>query len=191
MDWYDTVIGPQGDQKFDDTVSQDEPMVDMEMDSEDAAHPPQDNSFLSSRAPTPRPAQLDTEPSLPQHPSLDAFGFNPQFTYKRNDPVPETGKPASEAFVSDAADNLINVMTKMMNGRGRRPSQQSDEGVDVESGNSQLSPPQRQMLQKVFSVALERLSDEVPSAPESSDDKQDWFECDICSKRTRLRCEMK
>jgi hypothetical protein len=83
-------------------------------------------------------------------------------------------------------------MTKMMNNRGRRSSQHSDEGIEIESDPTTLSQPQRQMLQKVLSAALERLSDDASSiAPEPNDEKQDWFQCDVCSKRTRLRCEMK
>lgn len=191
MDWYDSVVGSQADHKLDDASSQDEPVADMEADYEDDIPAPPDNYFLSSRAPTPRPAQVDPGSSQSQYPNLSAFEFSSALTSDRKDSPAENGSSASEAFVSDAADNLINVVTKMMNGRGRRPSQQSDEGIDVEPENGQLSQPQRQMLQKVLSVALERLSDDVPAVPEPSDDKQDWFQCDICSKRTRLRCEMK
>ena len=200
MDWYDSVIGRQVDYKLEDTSSQDEPMVEqhgfgscqpateMDVDSGD---------YLSSRAPTPRPSRadpvesslVDSQPS--QYPALASFGLTSSLANDRRDAVPEHRNSNPEAYVSGAADNLINAMTKMMNSRGRRPSQHSDEGIDVEPENGQLSQPQRQMLQKVLSVALERLSDDGSSPAEPSDDKQGWFSCDICSKRTRLRCEMK
>ncbi|KAJ5180422.1 hypothetical protein N7492_003632 [Penicillium capsulatum] len=191
MDWYDSVIGSQADHKLDDASSQDEQMLDMDVDSSDVSYPPPDKSFLSSRAPTPRPAQFDTKLSPSQYSNLGSFGFNSPMSSDRTESAVEPGDSKPEAFVSDAADHLIGMMTKMMDARERKFSQQSDEGIDVEPQNSQSSQPHRQMLQKVLSVALERLSDDVPSATEPSDNKQDWFQCDICSKQTRLRCEMK
>lgn len=206
MDWYETVIGRQPGQQNDDSLSQDGSLVEtqqdlgstteMELDSTEV-YPSQDSvDLLSSRAVTPRPFSNNYYPETNIHstqfPAMGSLGFDSSLTGEGHSSATERGNTKSEAFISDAADNLINAMTKMMNSRGRRPSQHSDEGIEIEPENPQLSQPQRQMLQSVLSAALERLSDDAAStAPETSDDKQDWFQCDICSKRTRLRCEMK
>lgn len=206
MDWYETVIGRQPGQQNDDSLSHDGSLVEtqqdlgsateMELDSTDVHHSQDSVDFLSSRAVTPRPFSNHSYPETniqsTQFPAMGSLGFDSSLTGESQSSATERGNAKSEAFISDAADNLINAMTKMMNNRGRRPSQHSDEGIEIELGNPQLSQPQRQMLQRVLSAALERLSDDAAStAPETSDDKQDWFQCDICSKRTRLRCEMK
>lgn len=206
MDWYETVICRQPSQQNDDSLSQDGSLIEtqqdlgsaaeMELDSTDVLHSQDSVDFLSSRAVTPRPFSNNSYPETniqsTQFPAMGSLGFDSSLTGEGHSSATERGNAKSEAFISDAADNLINAMTKMMNNRGRRPSQHSDEGIEIELENPQLSQPQRQMLQRVLSAALERLSDDAAStAPETSDDKQDWFQCDICSKRTRLRCEMK
>jgi hypothetical protein len=193
------VVCHQPGQQIDDSLSQDGTLgetqqdlgsAEMELDSPDVHHTQENVDFLSSRAATPRPVSNHSDPEsstntdTTQFPALVPMGLSESTT--------ERGNSKSETFVSDAADNLITAMTKMMNNRARRPSQHSDEGIEVELENPQLSQPQRQMLQKVLSAALERLADDASSTtPEPNDDKQDWFQCDTCSKRTRLRCEMK
>jgi hypothetical protein len=169
---------------------------EMDMDSDETMHHAQDNvDYLSSRAATPRPAsgnppfEIGLSDTQSQFQTLGSMSLDASPIQDGTDPATELGHIKSEPFVTDAADNLINAMTKMMNSRVRR-NQNTDEGIEVET-DSALSQPQRQMLQKVLSVALERLSDEAPAAQESTDEKQGWFQCDICSKRTRLRCEMK
>ncbi|KAJ5675832.1 hypothetical protein N7462_008729 [Penicillium macrosclerotiorum] len=195
MDWYERVIGQTG-QKVDDSVSLDESLVDtqqdlvsiheMDLDSVDSVLHPQDPVEMPSpKASTPTSIQHNTHSEIPTLRSLSALSNTGP------EPAIEQGSAKSETFVTDAAENLVNAMTRMVNNHARRSSQQSDEGIDLELENSRLSQPQRQMLQRILSAALERLSDETPAAPELSDDKQDWFQCDICSKRTRLRCEMK
>ena len=209
MEWYDGFMGGQADSKVDDNSSVDETMVDaqdtiscqsndMDFDSGDLMHHNQEAvNCLPSQTTTPKPLpsnalpETDAQGSQLQYPALGALGLAPSLAQSDRDSAVEHGNTKPGAFVTDAADNLINAMTKMMNSRGRRTSQLSDEGIDVEPENTQLSQPQRQMLQKVLSMALERLSDDVPIVPEPVDEKQDWFQCDICSKRTRLRCEMK
>lgn len=202
MDWYETVIGHHPGQQIDDSLSQDGTVVEtqqdlgsaeMELDSTDL-HPASNSvDYLSSRAATPRQVsnisypETSTNTHTTQFPALGSLGPS-----DAHSTTAEQGNAKSEIFVSDAADNLLNAMTKMINNRARRPSHYSDEGIEVEFENPQLSQPQRQMLQKILSAALERLSDDAASTtPETNDDKQDWFQCDICSKRTRLRCEMK
>jgi hypothetical protein len=73
-----------------------------------------------------------------------------------------------EGSITDAADKLINTMTKMTHKRGRKSTQNLDEGIDLES-DANLSQPERQMLQKVLSVALERLSDDDESTHNPSE----------------------
>ncbi|KAJ5166569.1 uncharacterized protein N7482_005350 [Penicillium canariense] len=199
MDWYENLTGQPG-QIAEDSASQDDPdpsnetqqdLVsphEMDLDSTDSlGHPEDTGDFLPSGATTPKPTQYDhTQPEIP------ALGGLVSLARDGRDVATERGSIKPETCVADAADNLINAMTKVMNSRGHRSSNHSDEGIEIESDVTQLSPPQRQMLQKVLSVALERLSDKNTSTePEPIDDKQDWFQCDICSKRTRLRCEMK
>lgn len=208
MDWYESVIGRQSGDRSDDTMSQSSTLVDvqqdlesstaMELDSNDAVHQASDTCDFPSNQPVTESFQHNTHPEPPlnahasQTPNLGSMGLASSPSGDRNDSASQRGNIKPETFVSDAADNLINAMTKMMNNRGRRPSQQSDEGIEIEPENPQLSQPQRQMLQKVLSAALERLSDDASStASDPSDEKNGWFQCDICFKRTRLRCEMK
>ncbi|KAJ5491518.1 hypothetical protein N7539_003085, partial [Penicillium diatomitis] len=151
----------------------------------------EDVDAIPSNLATPRP--MSNCPTLAQsgHSHLDSF---PSFTIDDHSITAGQEPTKSATSITHAADNLINAMTKMMNNRARRSSQYSDEGIEIESGSTNLSPPERQMLQKILSTALERLSDEqIPSSADAGldNDKQDWFRCDVCPKRTRLRCEMK
>ncbi|KAJ5082027.1 hypothetical protein N7532_011070 [Penicillium argentinense] len=206
MDWYESITGHRG-QKLEDSVSldastmetQEEIMsihsAELDLDASNTYHNQESVDFLTSRAQTPKsfhvPHMDAPTGNLPSQAStLNALGLSPALTNENRDLSTERSTPNPETFVADAADNLINAMTKKMNNRARRPSHHSDEGIELEE-NPNLSIPQRQMLQKVLLAALERLSDNASAAPEPADDKQDWFQCDICSKRTRLRCEMK
>lgn len=206
MEWHESLTGRQPECKVEDTSSVDS-MIDtqdhmsthsgdLDMDFDETMPRAQDNAdYLSSRAATPRPlssnppSEISLSDSQSQFKSLGALSLDASTVQDGVDPATEQGQFKSEPFVNDAADNLINAMTRMMNSRVRKP-QNNDEGIEVES-DATLSQPQRQMLQKVLSVALERLSDEAPVVQESIDEKQGWFQCEICSKRTRLRCEMK
>lgn len=197
MDWYENLTGQPGEIP-EDTASQDDPLNEtqqdlvsnheMDLDSVGSVDTHEENIDISpSGAATPKPPQYhDPQPEIPTLSSLVSLASD------GSNSTTERGNTKSDTFVADAADNLIHAMTKMMNNRGRRSSQHSDEGIEIEPDNTTLTQPQRQMLQKVLSAALERLSDDSSSIPpEPSDDKQDWFQCDVCSKRTRLRCEMK
>lgn len=206
MDWYESVTGHRG-QKIDDTSSQEDSSSDIQQDtvsthSGEMEADPIDSSycsyetgdFPSSQGPTPNSVHntstLEVPPNQPSHFQLGSLGLSPSLASDTRDMTIERNNANPETFVADAADNLITAMTKKMNNRPRRQSQHSDEGIELED-NANLSQPQRQMLQKVLLAALERLSDENSTAPEPSDNKQDWFQCEICSKKTRLRCEMK
>lgn len=135
--------------------------------------------------------QNPADPELDQQSALSSLGLASSLNRDCRDMSAEPGNAPEQTFFSGAADNLIHAMTKMVNTRGRRLSQQTDEGVDLGPESRQLSQPQRQILQKVLSAALERLSDDVPSVNDTDTEKQDWFQCDACPKRTRRRCEMK
>jgi hypothetical protein len=162
-----------------------------DIDLEYSSTSQQKTNIFTFGAATPRPPQYST-PSLAdsapsQFPAFASLGLSTSQASSA-----ERGITRPDGSVADAADNLINAMTKMMNNRGRRSSQPTDEGVDLEADAAQLSQPQRQMLQKVLSVALERLSDDNEvTAQEPDTEKRGWFQCDACPKQTRLRCEMK
>ncbi|CAI7650773.1 unnamed protein product [Penicillium pancosmium] len=213
MDWYDSVTGHRG-QKIEDTT-QDDSMLDIphDMMSTHSGDLDADGDiaesycsydavdFPSSRGPTPRPFQST------QHLEVSPLQQHSQFLSPplANDTRIERSNANPETFVSDAADNLITAMTKKMNNRPQRQSHNSDEGIELEAENPNLSQPQRQILQKVLLAALDRLSDDasasvsVPPAPVAvpvpapvpTEIKQEGFQCDLCPKRTRLRCEMK
>lgn len=188
MEWYEKVICRPG-KSVDATSSHCESVSEgqeevvtansMELAPEGNSMPQKSDIFTFGT--TPEPLQTSTGTSASQFPAFGSLGLTGQ-----ESPVDRTTKP--ESSITDAADNLINAMTKMMNNRGRRSSQNFDEGIDLDPDNTQLSQAQRQMLQKVLSVALERLSD---NETVQYSEKQDWFQCDACPKKTRLRCEMK
>jgi hypothetical protein len=203
MDWYEKVILHQPEQSFDERNSRDESVLEPEEDEASvqstADMEPEYGSISQQRtdiftfgAATPRPPQYTTPPladsTSSQFPAFGSLGLSKT----SQDSSAERGIMRPDGSVADAADNLINAMTKMMNNRGRRSSQNIDEGVDLETDTAQLSQPQRRMLQKVLSVALERLSDDNEiTAQEPDSEKRGWFQCDACPKQTRLRCEMK
>ena len=202
MDWYETVILHQPEQSFDERSSRDESLLEAEEDevSVQSTDPEPEYDSISQQksdiftfgAATPRPHQYRA-PSLAdstcsQSPAFGSMGLSTTSQH----PSAERGTARPDASVADAADNLINAMTKMINSRGRRSSQNMDEGIDLDTDAAQLSQPQRQMLQKLLSVALERLSDENEATAQGPDsEKRGWFQCDTCPKQTRLRCEMK
>ncbi|KAJ5177517.1 Zinc finger C2H2 [Penicillium coprophilum] len=202
MDWYEKVILRQPEQSRDSRNPRDSSVFeshddemsvqstpDIELESGSTSQ--QKTDIFTFGDATPRPPQYGT-PSLAdsvpsQFPAFTSLGLSTS-----QGPSAERGMTRPDGSVTDAADNLINAMTKMMNNRGRRSSQNTDEGIDLGADAAQLSQPQRQMLQKVLSVALERLSDDNQSIAQDHDnEKRDWFQCDACPKRTRLRCEMK
>ncbi|PYH99519.1 C2H2 type zinc finger domain protein [Aspergillus ellipticus CBS 707.79] len=101
-------------------------------------------------------------------------------------------------MVNEAAVNMINAMTKSMNTNQRRQSHQSEEGEELVESNAELSDRKREMLQRIFSAALDQLSGNPSpghlASQEVADDESDkkgWIQCEVCTKRTRLRCEMK
>jgi hypothetical protein len=197
MDWYDKVNGRQAG-RFDERSSRDESVSEEQEDvssvqSITELEPvfQEKTGLFTFGAATPKSTQYGTliaDSEQSQFPTFSPWGL----PSTSQDLTMERGNAKPNGSVIDAADNLINAMTKMMNKGGRKSSQNIDEGIDLEPDNAQLSQPQRQMLQKVLSVALERLSDDNDStAQDPNSDKRGWFQCDACPKRTRLRCEMK
>ncbi|EPS26002.1 hypothetical protein PDE_00938 [Penicillium oxalicum 114-2] len=199
MDWYES--SGRSLQSNEDTVSEDafsEAQQDLvynhsaNMNAPSSTNSPKETgeSCLPG-LPTPRPLHYHSTQIQPENSHPEPF---PSLAVDDH-PINAEPEPArSGTSISDAADNLINAMTKMMNARGRRSSQHSDEGIEIETEGTDLPQPKRQMLQKILATALERLSEKPGVAPtmvESNEDKHDWFQCDVCPKRTRLRCEMK
>lgn len=203
MDWYEIFILRQPEQRFDERSSRDESILEVEEDEASAQSTTdleQEHGSMSYERPnifrfgaaTPRPPQHSTPPladsTSSQFPAFSSLGL----PATNQDMSCDRGITRPDGSVADAANNLINAMTKMMNHRGRGSSQTIDEGIDLENDAAQLSQPQRQMLQKVLSVALERLSnDNEVTAQDPGSKKRGWFQCDACPKQTRLRCEMK
>jgi hypothetical protein len=203
MDWYEKVVRRQPGKRFDELESsKDESVFEAqedatsvqsvsELEPEYQSTSQHKNDVFTFGATTPKAAQYDTL-SVAESESSQFPGFGSLGLKTSESSVAERGSTKPEGSVVDAADNLINAMTKMVKSRGRRSSQGIDEGIEVESDNAQLSQPQRQMLQRVLSVALERLTDENDATTRDPDiEKRGWFQCDSCPKQTRLRCEMK
>ncbi|KAH3200109.1 hypothetical protein KXW44_009296 [Aspergillus fumigatus] len=103
-----------------------------------------------------------------------------------------------EKFIVDAATNMINALTRIMNSNHRRHSQPAKDIDDPTSPSTELCSPKKKILQRILTAALDCLSekpqrsgDRTPKVPERDPDKKDWIQCGVCAKRTRLRCEMK
>lgn len=138
-------------------------------------------------------------PNLPSPPvelsALKPLNFTPSLVQAQvtSSQADNTKGEKTEDIVSEAAGNVINAMTKVLNSKTRRKSQQTEE-VDIADSNPELCDRKKELLQKIFLAAVDRLSsDSHPKAedPESEASREDCLKCEFCSKRTRLRCEMK
>ncbi|PYH46664.1 putative C2H2 finger domain protein [Aspergillus saccharolyticus JOP 1030-1] len=130
--------------------------------------------------------------------SLDG-PINPEVSLTARLDTPRDEK--KDDMVAEAASNLINAMTKSMNISQRRQGQRAnDTDIDMEP-EVDLTEPKREILQMILTAALEILnqssepcSSHPPLDKESSSvrsGQRKWIQCDFCSKKTRLRCEMK
>ena len=148
-------------------------------------------------------------PNLPlppvELPALNPLNFTPSLVQEHvaSYQTDNTRSEKTEDVVSEAAVNVINAMTKVINSKKRRKSQQTDE-VDMTDPNPELCDRKKELLQKIFLAAVDRLSSDsdsrpkaedpggqIVSDPESEASKEDCLKCEFCPKRTRLRCEMK
>lgn len=110
-----------------------------------------------------------------------------------------------ENMVSEMATNMVNAMARMMNSSSndngnsqRRHSHHMGDKVETLGGNDGLSDQKREIMQKILSAALDQVSGnpepsqaDSQTVPDSKSDKKGWIQCEFCTKRTRLRCEMK
>ncbi|KAB8267735.1 hypothetical protein BDV30DRAFT_219477 [Aspergillus minisclerotigenes] len=110
-----------------------------------------------------------------------------------------------ENMVSEMATNMVNAMARMMNSSSndngnsqRRHSHHMGDKVETLGRNGGLSDQKREIMQKILSAALDQVSGnpepsqaDSQTVPESKSDKKGWIQCEFCTKRTRLRCEMK
>lgn len=102
-----------------------------------------------------------------------------------------------EDAVTEAAENMIGAMMKIINDNERRRSQQSNHGDMTEEDDGELSNRKKEMLQKILSAALDQLARDPDSGsspggkPETEKQRKEWIKCAYCSKRTRLRSQMK
>ena len=136
-------------------------------------------------------------------PALKPLNFTPSLVQEHvtSSQADNTRSEKTEDIVSEAAVNVINAMTKVINSKKRRKSQQTDE-VDIADSNPELCDRKKELLQKIFLAAVDRLSSDshpkaedpgyqIVSDPESEASREDCLKCEFCPKRTRLRCEMK
>ncbi|KAE8390703.1 hypothetical protein BDV23DRAFT_154699 [Aspergillus alliaceus] len=110
-----------------------------------------------------------------------------------------------ENMVSEMATNMVNAMAKMMSSTSsdsgnsqRRHNQQMVDTIEASEHEVGLSDQKREIMQKILSAALNQVSGNLePSqgnsqvVPDRKADKRGWIQCEFCTKRTRLRCEMK
>ncbi|KAF9894221.1 hypothetical protein FE257_007723 [Aspergillus nanangensis] len=158
-------------------------------------HEEEEHKVLNINHMPPRPASQQPELSALNSLRLNSVDHEvamvPPLAHPRN-------HDKMDDMVSEAAANMLNAMTKMINSNQRRRSHQTEDGEDVVSNSAELTGQKKEMLQKILSAALERLSgNSGPGQVNSSDlresgpDQKGWIQCEFCSKRTRLRCEMK
>ncbi|KAL4888699.1 hypothetical protein BDV59DRAFT_136847 [Aspergillus ambiguus] len=206
-DWYENCIKPQELAHLEGTIPFPTPVPGFRHD------PPPEHGHVAFRVPeTHTPSLPDRSISspfnhiqshaAPQHLELPlkALSLN-----SLNHDTLTAATPLShkndrvEEMVNEAATNMINAMTKMINTNQRRRSHPSNDPDDLE-GNAALTGQKKEMLQRILSAALERLSGNGPNpspglvphdAPDEGSDKRGWIQCEFCTKRTRLRCEMK
>lgn len=153
--------------------------------------PPVEETLESTGESTPtQPPLADLEPM--ELPALNALHLDTMSDRKGSISSQGSGVRTEKMddMISEAATNMINAMTKIINNGHRRRSHQPDGDTDQDSS---LSDPKREMLQRILTVALDRLSGGADSRRPSAVDsgKKEWIQCEFCTKRTRLRCEMK
>jgi len=154
-------------------------------------------------------ASLQSSPVAPsmQSPLRDQATTQSPLPKSNDQPPPRTrtdsirstetaGDRNVETIVTEAAGRVINAMSRIMDRNQPRQQQQLDEGVDMMDPNSELCGRKKELLQKIFTAALDQLSSDqsatkVASDPQAEAGKERWFTCSHCPKRTRLRCEMK
>ncbi|PLB44724.1 hypothetical protein P170DRAFT_439974 [Aspergillus steynii IBT 23096] len=139
-------------------------------------------------------ASQSTDSAVPKTASMEPPATNrkPSISTSRGN----TRHDRMEDMVTEAAVNMINAMTKIMDSNQRRRSQQADDASEMGDPHAGLSDRKREVLQKILSTALDHLSSHSDPASvhvTQVDDasKKGWIQCEFCSKRTRLRCEMK
>ncbi|KAI9044605.1 putative C2H2 finger domain protein [Aspergillus affinis] len=146
-----------------------------------ASRPSMSDASESVDLSAPTPTKMEP-PSQDRKPSLSASRGN-----TRNDKMDD--------MITEAAVNMINAMTKIMNSNQRRRSQQADDASETDDQH-ELSDRKREVLQKILSTALDQLSGHgnqthAHTAPADNTNEKGWIQCEFCSKCTRLRCEMK
>lgn len=153
-----------------------------------------------SRA-TSKPAH--SSPQAVELPPLDSLSFDgslsPRTTFAARSDISRGGK--REDMVAEAAMNLITTMTKSMNLTQQRQGQQSKDAESAAEQEAELAKLKREILQMILTTALGMLNESSEPYPYSRQlqegssamhsDQRKWIQCEFCSKKTRLRCEMK
>ncbi|KAK1139109.1 hypothetical protein N8T08_001295 [Aspergillus melleus] len=83
-------------------------------------------------------------------------------------------------LITEAAGNMINAMTKIMNSNQRRRSQQADVASEI-GDQHELSDRKREVLQKILSTALDQLSGHgdqanAHAAPVDNTNEKKWIQ---------------
>ncbi|KAL3475342.1 hypothetical protein BJX99DRAFT_159392 [Aspergillus californicus] len=219
-DWYETCVKPQDmESTFVDNVSEEatphvqhipEPEIMTQGHGQELQDPiaPIHTAFHSSNMLTldsikrldeehgmhdiddipPQAVELSALNTLNLVPALEQKVCNPsQLMNNKNEKVDD--------MIGEAAVSVINAMTKMINNHQRRRSHVADDDMADQEG--ELSNQNREILQKILIAASGLLSGNSESGncfPQDNGDASDkagWIQCEFCSKRTRLRCEMK
>ncbi|PYI26101.1 hypothetical protein BP00DRAFT_73154 [Aspergillus indologenus CBS 114.80] len=153
-----------------------------------------------SRA-TPKPAH--PSPQAVELPPLNSLSFDgslsPRTTFAAQSDMSRGGK--RDDMVAEAAMNLITAMTKSMNIAQQRQGQHSEDAESAAEQEAELAKLKREILQTILTTALGMLNQSSEPYPHSHQlqegssavhpDQRKWIQCGFCSKKTRLRCEMK
>lgn len=167
--------------------------MDMDVDSNPMVDPHEHSDVTTAQDAAP---MKYASPSCPEssflegHSSLALLGPQLQEPGLHRDSPAMPASFKSEPSMANLPPPLVTYVTNLWNSKTRRSSQQSDEGIEMDAENTQLSQPQRQELQRFFELALDQLAAEFPGAA-GTNSRKDMIQCHLCDKKTRLPCEMK
>ncbi|RAH76423.1 hypothetical protein BO86DRAFT_15763 [Aspergillus japonicus CBS 114.51] len=142
-------------------------------------------------------------PQAVELPPLNSLSFDgspsPRTTFAAQSDISRGGK--RDDMVAEAAMNLITAMTKSMTIVQQRQGQHSEDAESAAEQKAELVKLKREILQTILTTALGMLNQSSEPYPHSHQlqegssavhpDQRKWIQCEFCSKKTRLRCEMK
>ncbi|KAE8144170.1 hypothetical protein BDV25DRAFT_167505 [Aspergillus avenaceus] len=159
-----------------------------------------------------RNSSLDCTPPLPtaegtqqfELPILTALNLSSTVNPEASALSQVASQNKTEDMVSKMAASMVNAMATMLNNdnsadNNNQSSQQANIARELSTHhhNDELPDQKREILQKILSKALDQVSRNpmrqanAQPRPDPKSDKRGWIQCEFCTKRTRLRCEMK